>query len=323
MPDTVQEQFPPAKWEVAGAAPITFPVERIEEAHGMRLVAHERVYRPGARLDNMGARYTIWRLTVTFFNSPNHEDGVDGLTQYPDVVNALCAACKIEETGTLTIPSVGKRRCQAATYNRVDEIGKVDACGVVFEFWEDNEDDAAAQATQSPSALSVVKGLANDSLAAAEEFGATSFDLGELVEFAAELEALAMAPGDFVTDLESQANAVANRAERVHDAFTNAANEAATELRTLLTDPTASRAGRTLQRLADTSRRILGQKSGHVGRVISRRFEHDLSIFDIAVLVGQSATDLMAINIEIPDLLAIPARTPVKVFAEPGLPTAA
>lgn len=314
--DSRRAKFPPARWAVPGMPVIVFPVESVEVEYEKRLVQHERAYREGARLDDTAGKAKSYTFSIAFFNAEDHEQGLSPgpMSQYPDAADALERSFEAMEVGDLTVPTKGLVRARAWKFRRRDDISEIDSASVVCTFLVDNEDDAAAAAAQQPSAHTVVKAQADAAVDFAEEVGATSFDLAQLAELAAQLEDLATAPGRFVADLEAKANAVQNLALRVHNTFTGEAAAAKAELGTLLTDPASSRAGKALARVADTAARVLGDRHGHQGRIIGRTFDQDLSIFDVALRVKQEAPDLMAINTQLADLLHITAGTPVRIF---------
>lgn len=311
---TIFGQYPPASWDVPGAPKIVFPVERIDEAYNNRLVPHRRVYRDGARIDDTGGDPTGWDLTIGFYNAADHEEGVDGLLLYPDLLNSFCAACKIHETGTLTIPTVGPRRCRAESYRRSDTFSELDTASVVVRFLEDNEDDAAVAAFQAPSASSVASRYALEAIDASQLHGCTSEDLLSLTELAGELEELARAPVEMAAQMEGRAGNMAAAAARVQAAFAATGDRAHEDIETLLTDPTSSRAHRMLSRVRDTAHRAVADAYKHVGLPVSKTFDRNLSIFTIAASLGQDAEKLLPLNQHIPDLLNIKRGTPVRVF---------
>lgn len=314
MAETIFGQYPPGRWEVEGAEGIVFPVERIEEVYSNRLVPHKRIYRDGARIDDTGSEPTGWDITIGWYNAADHEEGVDGLVLYPDLLNMFCAACKIHKTGDLTVSTVGKRRCRAESYRRVESFSEIDVAAMTVRFLEDNEDDAATAAFAAPSASSVASRYAKEALDASQLHGCQSVDLLSLEGLAAELEALASAPGELVAQMEARVGNVAAAAQRVQNAFASQGDAAREEIQALLTDPTSSRAHRSLERLRDTVHRAVADANKHLGQPVSRTFDRDLSIFTIAASLGQDAEKLIPLNQQLPDLLSIPRGTVVRVF---------
>jgi hypothetical protein len=317
----IREEFPVCSWKPdkpkKAPAEIRFPVVDIEEDWANRLVPHERLLRPGARQECTGERYTIWRLTVSFYNT-QEEPGVDGPSvQYPDVVDALTDACKTEETGTLTLSTKGPRRCKAKSFRRRDTAGERDAADVVFEFWEDNEDDAKASDFVQVSAAGRVKPLTDTAVVWSQAEGANSISLADLNELANELEGLATAPSQTVEDMEQKANAIVHAVERVEETFATETEEAAEEGAKLLTDPSSSRVVRQLRVIADAAKSGPLQKAAAgLGATTTVVYQRQVSIFDVAVEVEQPSAELITLNSDgsIPDLMAIAPNTPIKVF---------
>jgi len=319
MADQIVDRFPPAKWEVEGADPIVFPVVSVQESYRNRIVKHNRLHRDGARLDDTGADSTVWTLTTHWFNF-NDEPGITNPeTQYPDEVNALTKACKIHETGTLTLPTQGKRRCRAESYDRQDTSTERDQAVVTFIFVEDNEDDATQQEFSGPSASSIIRTVTAEGVESAESLGAGSFDMSTLNEFAGELEALANAPGDFVGDLDAKASAIINKVQAVEAAFTRAENGIIEETTLLMTSPDSSLAGRRLRQAADVVAGAVAAKAAPgIVATTTILFARTVSIFDVAGIVGQAAANLINLNTRVADLMEIPRQTPITVLDTPG-----
>lgn len=316
----VVQLFPPCSWEVDGEK-ITFPIEGIQENYANRIAEHKRLYRDGARLDDTGSDPTTWTITVAFYNL-NDEPGIDDPeTQYPDVVDRLTDACKIHETGTLITPTRGARRCRAMSYDRVDSFEDRDVAAVTFTFLEDNEDDATQQDFKQVNGASAARKTANEGKALADAEGAGGgFDMSDLNQFAGELEGLANAPGEFVGDIEAKANAIQNKVQSVEDTFTNAKNEAVTETTLLLTNPSASTAGRRLRSVADQAKGTAERKAaGQLGGITTITFTRTVSIFDVAAKVNQNSEELIGLNFGIEDMMNIPAQTAIRVFDTPSV----
>ena len=321
MPDTIYEQYPTARWEVKGKN-LTFPVDDIEEGRSNRLAKHRRLYRDGARLDDTYAEARTWKITSVFFNDKSgigQEPGIEE-GQYPDNVNQLCDSFDIHETGDLTLPTRGSRRCRAESYTRFETKTERDACKCTFVWVEDNEDDASAAQFVAPSAKSVLSAIAVETFDACTDIGAISPDLSSLSELANDLIALAEAPGNYVSDLEAQAKAMTSQLAAIEEAFTVAADEAVTEAESLLTDPESSLAGRRIRELSDTVATLhlevaaQGGISGDQQQVLSRTYQRWLSIYDVATIEGQEAEPLMSLNSSIPDMLSIPPGTVVLIY---------
>ncbi len=310
--DTIFEKYRVHKWAAKGKAEVAFPVKRVTERVEHRVAARKRPHRKGWKCDSTGVDGRVWELECEFFNG-HEEEGVKGDELYPDELNKICDSIEVEETGTLTLATRGPVRAKFKGYQRVEQWDEIDCAAVIFTFWEDNEDSVTASSFDLPSARSVPKKLAQEATFSMEKDGAWDGDISDLNAFAAGLEDLANFPGDYIDDLETQANAVVSAVVRVESAFTNAANRANEEASTLLLKPEASKGGRLLRRIADVAKRSTTNLVGSP-KIVVRTFPRDLSIFDIANFVEQDAIRLLAINPGLEDPLLIPARFPVRVF---------
>ena len=316
IPNTIYEQYPTAKWEVEGQS-YTFAVVDLEEGRSNRLAKHRRLYRDGARLDDTYADARTWKLTCFFFNYQGQEKGIDGEAQYPDNVNAICDSFDVHETGDLTLPTRGRRRCRAESYSRIETASDRDACKVVFTWVEDNEDDESVAAWTAPSAKSLMAAVSDETLAACTDVGAWNDKLSSLDNLVADLVGMAEAPGQYLSDLDAKASKMCSQLEAIEEAFSTAAEQATTEAETLLLDPEASLAGRRIRELSDVVSRIHSEAATQTGsRIVSRSYKTVLSIFDVATAESQDPSELMALNSALPDMLSIPAGTTVLIYGE-------
>ena len=314
MPEEVFPKYPTAAWTVGGKT-IKFPTERIEETGGNRIAKHKRLYRRGARCDDTGAEPKGWRITIPVFNSVQHEAGIDGANQYPDLAVAITDSFDVHEVGTLTTPTRGERRCRAEHYTRSETSEERDFAALVCEWTEDNEDDESVAAYSGPTACSALTAIMTEVYTGCEMLGANDPALGDLRDLAADLQGMAEAPWQFVDDMDAKVTAFEDTCQAVEDAFTGAAERGASEGQQMLTDPSASFAGRRLRALQDISAGLRpgGTAAGAI-RTTTRTYQRTLSIFDVAIDVGQSPEDLLNLNRGLPDVLAIQAKTPVTVY---------
>lgn len=303
-------RFVVGSWEAKGKAKIAFPITRITQLYGNRLAKRRRPYKDGWKLDDTGSDGVTWELESIFHNG--HDEPGLPLVLYPAHLDKICDSFVIHETGTLTTPTRGPRRARLETFRRVEDAGLRDAGTLTMTFLEDNEDGLSAASFSPPSAKAVARTLARDTTDALAGAGAWSDLVSSVNEAAAGLEALANAPGDFVDDLDAQANAMIDAVDRVEGAFTSAASEVAEEATKLLLDPENSRAGRLLRKLGDTAART--KAAVGAGRTRGKTYPRQVSIFDVARDVQQSVSALMAVNAGIPDLMRIPPRTPIQIF---------
>lgn len=311
--DGVFEQYPVAEWAV-GTVVIAFPVARIQELGGNRLVRHKRIHRDGARLDDTGSQEKIWELTCDF-HTDNNDPGIDNSGLYPQTLNDLIDSFDIHETGTLTTTTRGKRKCRAESYRRVEDAMERDMAAVVFTFVEDNEDDATAQSFQAPTARAIGKLTGEAASAAAASQGVGLNDaFSQINAKAAELESLASAPTDFIADLDAKANILSSKVIAIEKAFANTANTAGGEVALLLTNPGASHAGRMLRKLSDVARRSTIDIVSAGPRIIAKTFPRTVSLFDVATELNQSIDTLLKLNPKIGDPLAILPKTPINIY---------
>jgi prophage DNA circulation protein len=310
--EEVFSQYPIASWTV-GKKTYQFPVRKISETGGNRLVQRERPFRDGAKIDDVGSSPVCWSLEVLFQNSLNAEGGSDAEPLYPNVLNAMIRAFATHETGDLVVPTIGKVRARAKTYRRDEDNEARDQALVVFDFVADNEDNLDAAAFALPTVHASVVRLAEATTFSAESDGTFDSTLADLNEFAAQLEAVATFPSDTLQDIDSQAAIVVAATNRVLNAFTSKSNNPTTKARAMLSDPDSSVTQRKLVQLQDTSARARSEIRKNLPPVVRTLFEMPLTIFDIAVLTGQKVEDLIAINPGL-DLLFIPERTVVRVY---------
>jgi hypothetical protein len=313
------EQFVLCTWEVTGFS-VALPVSRIEEEGGNRLVERERPNRDGAKIDDTGSKAKRWVLTLDYLNG-SAEPGFPE-DAYPDLVNTLMQACDVHECGDLTLPHIGKRRCRAHSYRRVEASEDRDFAGVSITFVEDNEDGTTASSFQSPSARSVCRTLTQETTLDCDDAGIdTGVSLSEaLSDIAGDVETVMNAPGDFVGQIETVGLQFQGAASRIEDAGSNAVTtfsppSSDAEQPAPLDDPGNSRALRGLRRLQDLGRRAAAERLSAMPRVVVLTFAVERSLLDVAAELGQDVGKLIALNSSLENLLAIAPRTPVRVFA--------
>lgn len=312
MPDTIFEGFVLCTWEVNGDT-FELSVVHIEEEGGNRLVERERPNRDGAKIDDTGSKAKRWTLTCDWYNSST-EPGIPA-ANYPDVLNGMLVSFDVHDTGTLTLPNIGPRRCRAATYRRIETSEERDSAATTFTFIEDNEDGTTSSSFLSPSARSVIVSMAEATTFSLESAGVSPGNfLSSLNELAADIEGILMAPGRFVQDLETKVKAMDAACKRIEDAFTGAVPNVTGEASKLLALTGNSLAVRQLRKLRDVVRRAVGEHVSSRPTTIVRMWLTPRSIFDIAVELGQDPIALIDVNPGLDNLLMIPARTPVLVF---------
>jgi hypothetical protein len=308
--DGIFDQMGPLTWEVKGYK-INVPVTAIQESYSNDLAKHKRLYRTGERVDPLGGFSRIWTVSSEWYNG-----ATDKVTpgRYPDDLDILIASFKVRQWGTLTLPTAGPVRACAWTYERseVPSDGR-DYAATKCVWVEDIPDDETASQWQAPQASSVAKRYAEDTQTALADVALDGDPLGEIQAFCDDLSTLARAPSDFVSSVEGRANQTLKSIQRTEEAFTGAATSGLGELGTLLTHPSASRAGVMLRRLADT---VGSARANHTSpSIITRRYPVTVSIFAVAAELKQDPVQLFAMNSRLGNLNAIPAQTPIKVFA--------
>ena len=297
-------------WEVTGYR-VPIPVKKISARYGNRLVRRARQNRDGAKLDDTGSVETTWTLDADFYNGCK-EEGIPPEDNYPDVLNNFIKSSRVHETGTLTLPTEGKRRCRIESIDRSESFEEID-CGIVtITFVEDNEDSLTAQSFTAPSARSASRRVAELTTFSAEQNGVSLSDSGAgISELAAEVETLISSPFEYLGDLQAQAARVQALCERLEDVHTSRTSQVGE----LLATPPGARALRGLIDLRDKAARVVEEKQSAMPRLVPYVVPSQRSIFDIAVQFDQDPTQLIAANPQLGDPLASPPRTVVKVFS--------
>ena len=304
------EGYPVAKWEVDGQS-VTFSCISIQESYANRIIQRERPHRDGAKLDDTGSRAITWSLSAVFYLGGS-EPGVEA-DKYPDKLNKLLALCAVHETGTLTVPTRGPVRCRVENYQRSENQEQRDYAVVNLTFIQDNEDNTTAASFTAPSARSVGRSQAEQTVFSAEPQGAWSGDLSELTALAADLEGLINAPFEALDQIESKAKAIDSACQRIEDAFTGAAAKVPAPVNQLLAFPQAVSAVKGLRQLRDTSRRAASDAISSLPRVISRTFPTPQTLVGIAGELGQPFEQLLKLNKSL-DPFNVPAGTPVRIY---------
>lgn len=312
----VFEKYPPAQFTVAGRT-FAFPVVRISESGGNRIIERERPYRDGAKLDDTGSKAKRWTLDAIFENTILEKDLTainGGLALYPAVLNDLIFQFDVHETGDLIVPTVGKQRVRAESYSRTESMDERDCATVSFVFCEDNEDSVDFRSIQAPTANANARRLSQSTDLDVQSVGAWSDSLADLSETMADLEDVANAPGEVAQDVNSDAQRIRGNARRADRTF----SEASRPGRNLFLDPQNSRGPRKLTRQQDMAAREANMSRRGRPKLIAVVFAEDTTIFRIAAFVGQDPVDLIAVNPDL-DPFFVPALSLVKVFATESL----
>lgn len=289
---TVFEQYPVASWTVGRLPPLRFVVLSISEGGGNRIVQRERPYRDGAKLDDTGSKAKTWNITALFDNGITEEGLDESKLLYPTVLNEMISSFDIHETGDLVVPTRGRVRCRAETYQREETETDRDDARCVFTFVEDNEDNVGSQQFEQMTINASSIRLAERTTFSMTSEGVWSSSLAELNEFASELEGIASFPGDTVANVDSQCSIVIGAANRVIRAFSRE-NE---ENMDLLNDPELSMAQRKLEETKDMVSRATAEAFKGRPRIVPYFVQNDTDIFTIAASLNQNSMDLMDIN---------------------------
>lgn len=313
--EEIFEKYPVAEFIVDGIS-FAFPVLRISESGGNRIIERERPYRDGAKLDDTGSKARRWTLDTIFNQTLVATDGrinkVNGqLPLYPQVLNKMIDFFdQSHVTVNLVIPTVGTRRVRAETYNRVESMDERDQALVSFTFIEDNEDAVDFKRIDTPDAASNSKRISETTTVDAQSVGSWSEAMSEFEQFAFELEDFANAPGNSIQDVEAATLRVIGSSQRAIRTF----SEASRPGRDLFLDPQNSRVVRKLTIAMDMAFREANRVRNNLPVLTTVVFPGATTIFRVAAIVGQDPADLIDANPKI-DPLFIPANVFIKVFS--------
>lgn len=316
--DDTFKDLPVASFSVGGQK-YGFPVQGIRQSGGNRLVQRERPYRDGAKLDDTGSRPRIWTMTGIFNNDVQYNEPglaeVNGSTTrlYPDILNYLIDLFDIHETGDLVVPTIGKVRARAESYDRAEEVEPRSTAEVTFTFVEDNEDDVNFRTLATPTAQANAKRLAETTTFDAQSAGDWDQALADIDTFMNELEDLANSPGDVAGDIKAKHRQVVG----AHKKAIRIGSNALVPGRSQLLGTEGNRTERKLQRESAMAARTTNEARRGRPRIITLVVHRDTSLFAVAATAQQDFEELVEINPTL-DPLFIPAGSHVKVFANQG-----
>lgn len=294
-------QTSPASFVPDDGEEVLFPVVSREKQSGNRIVRRKRPYRPGEKLDNTGEQADSFSVVALFTNDIDEPRlGVD-TPLWPDRINLLDAALRTSETGTLHLPWERNIRVRAESWSRSADTSIRNAERMTIVFVRDNEDNLdPSEITEwfGGNASRTVEEATFD----ADSFGSWDGDFSELTKFAAELEALANAPGELLADIDAKAGQVTRAVESIE--------------RTVgLSDPENAPLQRKLLEIKDSASRSSAQARASRTRVTTRSYDHDTDIYTVAAELGQKVSELIQLNSQLEDPTYIPAKTQIKVYA--------
>lgn len=307
------EGYPAACWRVGSLAPMFFPIEgTVSEKGGNRLVPHKRPYRKGAKISGTGTEPREWSFTAVF-NNTIKEPGQDNPSPlYPDVLRAIVASFDEQQTGTLTLPTVGDVRACAWNYTRIEAMDARDEGALQLQFIEDNEESAATVSFQQPSVRATVEGLAEQTTFSAASVGALDRDLVQVKPKSIDIVSLLLAPGRAVADLQTRVTDSRRALQRVRGNQETFARQVGADH----DEPRGSEFWRNLFRLQDLQAKSVDEKFSSRPRV--RAFVVDVastSIYEIAARLHQDAGELLDLNSErLPDPFLLERGDVIRVY---------
>lgn len=306
-PTPVYTQYAACTWMIGTYPTIVFPIVRLIETGGARLVERKRPYRPGAKLDDTGREAYKWKLTAVFDNSIT-EEGLEanGAALYPDVLNRLLETVGVGECGTLTLPTRGPMAARFAAYSRVEEAEARDFVIVEMDFWEDNEDKISIEHYAAPRIQASGQTMIEEAIFSAQSEGSWSGSLEDLTELVRGIEGYASAPDDYKRDLEAQANTIM----QLHQRVVAANQKVAVTGRDAFLYPSSHKAQRDLATLAEMCAQERQATRRSMTSIVCGKNQ---TLADVAIMVGQPIETLLEINLQLEDPFWIEAGTVVRV----------
>jgi prophage DNA circulation protein len=291
---TAQEQYDVASWQVGDQPKLFFPVESITDNIGNRLIGHKRAYREGERFDDTGGEARSWQIEVCF-NNTIVEPGLsqNGRDLFPDVLRLMQRTFSTHECGNLVVPGIGSVRARAQKMTSVERIDEVDTARATLVFVEDNEEALDRTLIRPPTARATTRRLAEQTVFSQQSSGGWDGDLNGLVEFAAEVEALLLAPGRATSAVETQVR----RNRRALERITAAQQQLAEDVGLETNRPRGSSAERLALLLRDRQAQAAAERSQGAPRIRPFRIDvEETSIFEVASRFDQDAFELMELN---------------------------
>ncbi len=318
MADDFNSKTVPCSFELDGASDrVSFAVLAIGETGSNRLPERMRVYRPGSRVDGTGNNSDRWTTTAVFFNGMR-EPGVPA-DPYPTELNKLKALLKrsAKKTGTLTLSTVGPKRCKAAEWHEDRTFERRDYCALQITWLEDNEETQLESTFTAPNARSAAEALATEIVEGCAYLGVWSPDIAELESIAARLEQLAVKASEYSNDLEQAARDVTASVGRIEEGFLPSSTllQAGDVMvgetpQTLLSDPAAYQTLVALRKLAEMASQAMALVPGR-SRPRFITYGYTVSIMDVATEHGVPIDKLVELNTSIAEPLMILANIPI------------
>lgn len=306
------EEYPVTSWKV-GDAELKFPISSVRESGGNRIIERERPYRDGAKLDDTGSKAKRWIVTVCFENTIE-ETGLDpSVPLYPDVLNQLIQSFDTHQTGDLVIPTIGKQRARAESYERTETNELRDAAEATFTWVEDNEDSVDFRSISAPTVSANARRLAEQTVFDAESVQVADDSLDNVKNSLDGLDDAQNSPSSLSYEINDEIGILSDNAKKAKQIFSQAGRDG----RDTLSNQRGNRAERQIVKSQDLSGRARNEAREGRPEIIRVTVGVDTSLMVIAAQLSQSFDDLLAIN-DLPNPNFIPAGSVVKVFAIVG-----
>lgn len=313
--EDVNRSYPPATWTVGGQT-LAFVPESIAESGANRIVEHERPYRDGALLADTGSKAIRWTFE-TIWNNSIEQPGLEvneGLALYPDVLNLMIESFDRHEVGDLVVPTVGKQRARAESYQRTEVEELRDTARVRFTFVADNEDRVDARSITAPTANADAQRLAEQTTFDQQSINNWDQSLADLETAVNDLEDLANAPFDQAALLERTAERVIDLVKSVRQRF----GRVGVRGRDTLLGPRGNKSQRALHEQQDLAARSVEDARRSRPRTVSLVLGVDSSLFQVAAYLQQSLIDLLLANPQVADPTYLPRGSVVRVLQGEG-----
>lgn len=306
--EPVWSQLQPASFEVDGER-VLFPMwDSYEIEDGLRVAAREVPFLDGRQLDTTGTEGEVVSVAIPFFNSILLEDPVYGLATplYPDRLERLCALFRSGRTGSLNCMTRRNMRVKAVRWRRSGKIDERDGEALSVTFWTDNEAKLDGPSIETVSVKVNLTRVLNEAEFEADRAGMRSAAWEDITTLAAQLDAAMSAPSEFADDIRQKAHRVHAACDRVL-----ASHSRNIEGRSQFLDCAAYPAKRAIEALRDFSARAEGEARERRPKTITRTYQHDYPLYEIAMMEGQDPGRVAYLNSQIEDQNWVPAKTPV------------
>lgn len=305
------EDYPAGRYRVGGQS-ASFMVLGVTETGGNRIVPQPRVNRPGAKLDSTGEKQRSWTVTLIFSNDLDEALGGREQQIYPRALRRLLDLCAKQETGTLTLPTIGDVRARLDSYTREERSEERDTARVTLVFIEDNEDALSRAALAPPGVTATVVRLAEQTQFSAAKDGIWDPNLGTIRERMAELETLMKAPGRSVADVGTIVRA---HRRSIQSLLNTAREESGAD--GIFGEPRASHTERQLQTLSDREAQAETERTASRPRTMAFVVDVELtSLYEIAARLNQDAAELIDLNAaRVEDPFTLTRGEVIRVFA--------